>query len=403
MVAPGTIEPMARTARFDPSAPLPDAPDPWAPSEMPPIRAGAPFAMTEMIAAEPALAARLTDRTQRDPTLALVVAALVRAAKTAQPITVTGCGTSHHAAMVVASLLTDGLANRRLTDARVTAVQAFELSARVPRGGVVIAISHEGGTEATNEALRAARRADAVTVLVTVSDRSPGARLADHVLRTAEQDQSWCHTVGYLSPIVAGAVMHGALRGVRLRPPAVERQVAAGSDAPHALRIARVLGRVERLLVVGSGLDYAAARELALKVEEGAHLPATAHELETARHGHLAAANERVGLVAVLTDGEGRGEILTQRTATILRAARTLGMPAALIAAADRATPVISALPTAGTIGTALTRGLPRPVASSLAVVTPLQLVTERLARVRGTNPDPIGRDDPRQAAAASV
>jgi hypothetical protein len=36
-------------------------------------------------------------------------------------------------------------------------------------------------------------------------------------------------------------------------------------------------------------------------------------------------------------------------------------------------------------------------------VVVPLQLLTERLARVRGTNPDTIGREDPRQAAAASA
>jgi hypothetical protein len=43
-----------------------------------------------------------------------------------------------------------------------------------------------------------------------------------------------------------------------------------------------------------------------------------------------------------------------------------------------------------------------RPVAAILGVVTPLQLLTERLARP-WTNPDTIGREDPRQAAAASA
>jgi len=42
-------------------------------------------------------------------------------------------------------------------------------------------------------------------------------------------------------------------------------------------------------------------------------------------------------------------------------------------------------------------------VAATLASVVPLQLLTERLARARGTNPDAIGREDPRQAAAASA
>jgi len=54
---------------FDPEAPLPGAPDPWAGSEMPARRPGPPYAMTEMIAAEPALAERLVGRMQGDPAL----------------------------------------------------------------------------------------------------------------------------------------------------------------------------------------------------------------------------------------------------------------------------------------------------------------------------------------------
>ena len=47
--------------------------------------------------------------------------------------------------------------------------------------------------------------------------------------------------------------------------------------------------------------------------------------------------------------------------------------------------------------------GLPAPVAALLGTATPLQLLTERLARARGTDPDPIRRDDPRYAAAADA
>ena len=43
---------------------------------------------------------------------------------------------------------------------------------------------------------------------------------------------------------------------------------------------------------------------------------------------------------------------------------------------------------------------LPAPVAALLGTATPLQLLTERLARARGTDPDPIRRDDPRYRAA---
>ena len=41
---------------FDPESPLPGAPEPWEGSSMPARRDGPPWLMTEMMAAEPALA-----------------------------------------------------------------------------------------------------------------------------------------------------------------------------------------------------------------------------------------------------------------------------------------------------------------------------------------------------------
>lgn len=387
----------------DPTALLPGAPDPWVPSEMPAWRGGPPYVMTEMIAAEPGLAGRLARRLQADPALAAAAAAIRDAAVRGAPITTTGCGTSQHAAMVAAAVLMDGLSAAGLPADRVAAVQAFELSRRVAAGGVVIGISHEGGTAATNDALAAARAAGCTTILVTVSGRSPAAALADLVLSTAEQDQSWCHTVGYLSPLVAAACLHASLRGVAVPPDAVARQVGTGEDSGALDRIAAALSATDRLVVVGSGADYAAARELALKVEEGARLPATSHELETIRHGHLAAASERTGLVMILTDAEARGSVLVERAAGVLRSAADIGMPAAVIATDDMGDPPAPGLAPAGWYPFTLDGALPRAVAAALGAAVPLQLLTERLARQRGTNPDTIGREDPRQAAAASA
>jgi fructoselysine-6-P-deglycase FrlB-like protein len=356
--------------------------------------------MTEMIDSEPALAARLVRRLQADPALGRVADAVRDAALAGEPITTTGCGTSQHAAMAISALLTDGLATLAPAT-RAQAVQAFELTGSRPPGGVTIAVSHEGGTEATNQALAHAGGREGRTALITVSDRSPGAALARELLLTREQDQSWCHTVGYLSPLVAGACLRAALRGEVLDDGAAADQVAAGADARAAEQAADALARAARLLVVGSGADHVAARELALKVEEGVHLPATAHELETLRHGHLAAADDRTGLVLVLADGEDRGAELVERAGTVLRQAAALGMPTVVIHSADRE-PAAGAAP-ATRIPVALDPRLDRLTTAVLGVVTPLQLLTERLARARGVNPDPIGRDDLRQAAAASA
>jgi glucosamine--fructose-6-phosphate aminotransferase (isomerizing) len=388
---------------FDPEAPLPGAPDPWAASTAPALRDGPPYAMTEMIAAEPALAERLVRRLSADAAVDRLATDLRHAAEAGGPIVTTGCGTSEHAAMVVAALLADALREAGLANAGVWSAQAFELAGRSPTRGLVLGISHEGGTPATNDALRAADEAGAATALITVSDRSPGAAAVDVVITTGEQDQSWCHTVGYLSPMVAGAALAMAIRGTGLDAIAVRALVDAADDAPGAESIAAAFGTCSRLMIVGSGLDHAAARELALKVEEGAHLPTVAHQLETIRHGHLAAADARTGLVAILTDAERRGSTLIERTTSVLRAAAALGMPAAAIVAADLGDDVPAELTPAGRLAVPLAERLPRTVAASLGSARPLQLLAERLARARGVNPDPIGRDDPRHAAAADA
>jgi len=383
---------------FDPNAPLPGAPDPWAGSEMPAGRYGPPHAMTEMIAAEPALAERLVRRLNDDPTLGHVTVALEAAATEGRPIVTTGCGTSEHAAMVAAALLTAAL-----DGATAWPMQALEVARRPPRNGLLLAVSHEGGTWATNVALASAHAAGSATALITVSDRSPGAALADHVLATAELDQSWCHTVGYLSPVVAAASLAAELKDTPLDQVVVRALLEAAGQESAAEDAAAVLARCERLVVVGSGIDYPAARELALKVEEGARLPASALQLETIRHGHLAAADERTGLVAILTDAEGWGETVIERTRAVLRSAEALGMPAAALIAADLGDDVPLALTPAGRLSVPLAGGLSRVASAALATAIPLQLLAERLARARGTNPDTIGRDDPRQAAAADA
>jgi fructoselysine-6-P-deglycase FrlB-like protein len=385
-------------AVFDPDAPLPGAPDPWAGSKMPAMRDGPPYAMTQMIAAEPALGERLVRRLNDDPALGHVTVALEAAAAEGRPIVTTGCGTSEHAAMVAAALLT-----ATLDGATAWPMQALEVARRPPRDGLLLAISHEGGTWATNEALEAARAAGSTTALITVSDRSPGAASADHVLATAEQDQSWCHTVGYLSPVVVAASLAAELDDTPLDPVIVRALLEAAGQESAAEGAAAALARCERLLVVGSGIDYMSARELALKVEEGARLPASALQLETIRHGHLAAANERTGLVLVLTDAEGWGETVIERSRAVLRSAEALGMPAAALVAADLGDDVPLALTAAGRLSVPLAGGLSRMASAALATAIPLQLLAERLARARGTNPDAIGRDDPRQAAAGDA
>jgi len=365
--------------------------------------------MTDMIAAEPALARRVLTRLAGSGGSAARVADAVRqAAAAGLPVIATGCGTSEHGALGSADLLRDALRRAGLphSPALPTAAQAFELALDPPRGGLVIGVTHEGGTWATNQALGAARDAGARTAVITASDRSPAAALAEPglVIATEELDQSWCHTIGYLSPLLAAAAVAGHLTG---EPPDVEATanvLEAGSAHLATIEaMAGTLTEVSRILVVASGVDRTAGRELVLKIEEGSWIPSAYRDLETVLHGHWPATDATTGLVLILADRERRAERVA-RARQMLDAAAAIGIRAGAILVTDAAAALADAPTPAGRITVPEVPALPAPTAALFGTATALQLLTERLARACGTDPDPIRRDDSvyRDAAAAA-
>ena len=397
--------------RRDPTQVLPGPPDPWAETDMPSRRDGPPWHMTEMIEAEPALAERLLTRLADPSSTAGALAEQIRAtAFRRASIVVTGCGTSEHGAQASAEILRDamrtaGLPWRLGEGGAPVAAQAFEASLEdeLGAGGLVIGISHEGGTWATNLALEQARSSGAAIGLVTVSERSPAAQRADVVVATAELDQSWCHTIGYVAPILAAAAVGVHISSQPIDPAAIRDVLAAGlaADSITAVEgLAAALAQVQRIIVIGSGVDRIAARELALKLEEGTHIPASARDLETLLHGHLAGMDGRTGVVLIASD-ESHVDARGSRAAGALRAAAAIGCTIGVIAGpAYRDAFEGTSLLVAPHVKTA---GLPRAVAALIGTAVPVQLLTERIARIRGVNPDPIRRDDPAYLRAAEA
>ncbi|MEO5885556.1 MAG: SIS domain-containing protein [Candidatus Limnocylindrales bacterium] len=358
--------------------------------------------MTDMIAAEPSIVERiLTAGAASGSGASALASAVAVAIRAGTPVVVTGCGTSEHAALAVAEILREATGSPL-----VWSVQAFELSLDAPSNALVIAISHEGGTSATNAALRASRAAGARTAVITVSSRSPGAALADIVVETHEIDQSWCHTVGYVSPIAAAIAVAGHITGVGVGSAVAGDLLRSGLSSAvqaQADEIAVALAGVDRLLVLASGADRAAGRELVLKVEEGAWLPAAYRDLETFLHGHLAATGPSTAVVAVATDRRA-SVARTARLQGALAAARVIGMPTAAIVSVD----VDSMLaPDSTSLGRIVVADAPPDVPAAIAALlgssTALQTLTERLARARGVNPDPIHRDVARYREAADA
>jgi len=335
----------------------------WHTDEYPELRAGPPWVTDDMVAAQPAVVRALVDS---PPEGVGSLADMVREAHEAGlPVTVVGCGTSEHGAMAIAEQLAAAFGGG--WPAPVMARQSLDAAEHPQRSGVCIAVSHDGGTRATTLALEAARAAGARTALVTARPGGTASGPAEIVLVTPVHDDSWCHTVAYTSAIAVGAALANALGLATLSGADAE---ALLGDVLAAAPDAAVLAGSERILCAGVGIDLITARELALKLAEGARLQTAGLHLETLLHGHLA--GEDAGTAVVLIDTDQDSVRIARRAEIAEAALAAIGMPTLRLAVPASTDPFARLLAGAGA----------------------LQALTLELVRARQLNPDLIRREE---------
>jgi glutamine---fructose-6-phosphate transaminase (isomerizing) len=366
----------------------------WHGPGFPELRDGPPWVMEEMILAQSGLAGPILEAPASGSEA--IATAVSRAAEAGEPIVVTGCGTSEHGAMAVAALLDEALRDSG-TRSRPEARQALDASFDPRAGGVCIGISHEGTTRATILALEMARGAGAVTASIGAQAGSPLATAADHALTTPLVDRSWCHTVAYTSAILAGAAVARALAGGQTG--AGEAIEGALAMRPKLRPLADHVHGASRILTVGLGADQITARELALKIEEGARIPTTALHLETLLHGHLAGCDAGATALVLFAADSRQGARRDSRLAVAAGAAGEIGMPTVVIGAET----ALAGLPGGSRCLTVPTAAEAQPLHALLTGAVALQLLTLELAALEGCNPDLIRREQSAYRAAAAV
>jgi fructoselysine-6-P-deglycase FrlB-like protein len=185
----------------------------------------------------------------------------------------TGCGTSFHVAL-----------------ASGQAAPALEVVlGNAPAADVLVAVSHEGETTLTLEAVR------------------------------GFHGETWLITGAAESPIAKEVAAGRALQG--------EDVSGLAADVSRELdREAFGASDHDRFVVAGAGHDEATAFEAVLKLREGAHVAAESHHTEQLLHGHLAAVDP--GVRCFVLEGEGRG---AERAVDAMRALGELGCEALLV------------------------------------------------------------------------
>ena len=244
----------------------------------------------------------------------------------------TGCGTSYHAALACGR-----------------AAQALEVVLEnAPAADALVAISHEGGTRLTLEAVESFT---GVTWLITGAPDSALAKAVDHVVvATPAIEESYCHTASYTCAVAAGRALLGEDVSGLAADVFRELDVAPLEPSAH-----------DRFLVAGAGRDLGTMLEAVLKLREGVHVAAEAHQTEQLLHGHLAAIDPSVRCFVL--EGEGRA---AERAVDAMRALGELGCDALLV-----------------------------PTTHPVVDIVRFQRLACDLAEARGIDPDLIRWDEP--------
>jgi glucosamine--fructose-6-phosphate aminotransferase (isomerizing) len=258
----------------------------------------------------------------------------------------------------------------------------YTLYEQPPRleGALVVGISQSGESPDVKAVVEEARRQGRPTIALTNAPESPLACAAEAVLPLeAGEERSVAATKTYLNSLGAIALLFSASTGDPRARAELER-MPQQVEAQLEQSLADVAGvdryrSIEGGTVVGRGINYGSAFEIALKIRELSGLLFEAWSAADLMHGPVAAITPGWPVIAVAPSGPALDSMETAIEGLAARRARLL-----VIAEAER--PLAHA-----ETALRLVPGVPEWL-SPLVTMLPGQLVALRLAELRGVDVD---------------
>jgi len=249
------------------------------------------------------------------------------------------------------------------------------------RDSLVVAISQSGESTDTNLVLQRARERGALTLGITNNQRSSMAHLAEHLFAVrAGKERSVAATKTYTGQMLMLYLLAYAL-GARIRIAELQRLPALTHEALELHDEVAVLANrcrfMRHAVVVGRGLNYANAFEMALKLMETCYVVAERFSSADFLHGPIAMAEPSFPVFAFAPPGVTWNSMEeTLKKLQNQRAEIVAITDAGNRAAAARATRLIR-----------LGRRIPE-VLTPIPYIVPAQLFAALLAEEKGLNPD---------------
>lgn len=357
-------------------------------------RGGHPYFMFDAISAQPAAIADTLARNREK------IAALARALRATPSLTLAGIGTSLNGALYGEYWLRT--VGRMASVRAASSFDVVNYGMRPAAGGALLVLSHRGWKQYSARAVAEARAAGILTAAISGQGPDEGARQADHLMITTEQEQSAAHTKSLTSAMALVFALALELRALGGGADADAKRLGAALEAiPDLMR--RRLGddsrerkaaarfhNFHRIVILGGGPNYPTAREIALKLKETNFVYSEGLQVEEFLHGPISSA-DRDTLVILVSAGGAAGERAVQT-------ANALGeIGAARFGVFTRAGAALK-----GAVDEALEVEGDDEALSPFGLLLSLQLFTYWLALGRGCDPDMAHRDDPRHAKAAT-
>jgi glutamine---fructose-6-phosphate transaminase (isomerizing) len=275
-------------------------------------------------------------------------------------IILVGTGTSQHAAELGAMMLDTAGRDARWYPAATWA--RWSTSSRL--GDALLVISHTGET-----AYAARARADALAAGVPVVSITGTGRAWPEAIETVAPDESHTYTVSYTAALGVLARLAHELGSPDGSPEQVARAAAVVRHVCAEPGLDEVAVPARSLAIVGCGPWGITAREGALKIREGARMLAEGFDTDRLLHGGAVPLTAADGLVVLEPAADPDG-----LTGALGSAAEAERVPVAVLAAAD--------------VPGAMDSGPLPPLLAQIPMTVRLQLLAERLARLRRQNPD---------------